>query len=216
MRRRIGRSVLLVASALALCLSAATAQQLHEVPKTPSYTAPKESTREGSAWIKVCTKEGQAGVARVCLVRFEGLEPQTGQVQIAAAIRSVEGEDKRQMLINVPTSRSLVIPSGVQIKIDEGEPLQLRYSVCLPTNCQVETDVSNDMLEKMRKGRQMFVAAMNMQGQTMAFPIPLGGFSKSSDGPAVDNAAYQAARALRFEAARRHQKELKEAQQQKQ
>ena len=65
------------------------------------------------------------------------------------------------------------MPTGVQIKIDEGEPIQLQYSVCLPTNCQVQMELSKDMSDKMRTGRQMFVAALNGQQKTMAFPIPL-------------------------------------------
>jgi invasion protein IalB len=219
------RLLLCLACALGLGLSAATAQQVQDVPKTPSsaapktpsYAAPKEATKEESAWVKLCTKEGQAEASRVCLVRYEGLEPKTGAVLIAAAVRTVEGQDKVHLLVNVPTSRSLVIPSGAQIKIDDGEPVQLQYSVCLPSNCQVQMEVSKDMLAKMRKGRQLFVAAMNAQGQTIAFPISLAGFSKTSDGPPVDNAAYQAARAQMHEAARKHQMELaREAQQQKQ
>ena len=40
------------------------------------------------------------------------------------------------------------MPTGVQIKIDEGEPIQLQYSVRLPTNCQVPMELSKDMSDK--------------------------------------------------------------------
>ena len=96
----------------------------------------------------------------------------------------------------------------MQIKIDEGEPIQLQYSVCLPTNCQVQMELSQDMSDKMRTGKQMFVAALNAQQKTMAFPIPLKGFGKASDGAPVDAAAYQEARAQMIQASRQHQLEL--------
>ena len=86
------------------------------------------------------------------------------------------------------------MPSGVQIKIDEGEPAQLQYAVCFSTSCQVQMDLSKELFEKMRKGKQMVIAAMNMQQKAMAFPVPLTGFSKTFDGPPVDNAKYEAAR----------------------
>src|SRR6476659_9782412 len=60
----------------------------------------------------------------------------------------------------------------------------------------------------MRKGKQMVVAAMNMQQKTMAFPVPLTGFAKTYDGPPVDNAKYEEARRAMMEKFRQRQMEL--------
>ena len=149
---------------------------------------------EDQAWVKLCLKNEQTGGKQVCLVNHEGLEPNTGMVLVAAAVRSIEGDDKQHLLVRLPTAYSLVMPAGVQIKIDEGEPIPLQYAVCFPTSCQVQMELTKEMFEKMRKGKQMIVAAMNMQQKTMAFPVPLTGFSKTFDGPPVDNAQYEAAR----------------------
>ena len=167
-----------------------------------------KKTGEETSWIKICMKDQKTGDKQICLVKHEALEPKTGAVLIAAAVRSVEGEDKQHLFVNLPTAYSLVMPTGVQIKIDEGEPIQLQYSVCLPTNCQVQMELSKDMSDKMRTGKQMFVAALNAQQKTMAFPIPLKGFVKASDGAPVDAAAYQEARAQMIQASRQHQLEL--------
>lgn len=206
--RGLGRTALLVPFALSLGVAAATAQQEQVVPKSPAYAPPQESSKEESSWIKICTKEDKADAKQVCLVRYEGLEPKTGRVLISAAVRSIEGEPKQTLLVNVPLSYSLVMPTGAQIKIDEGEPIQMQYSVCIPASCQIEMDVSKEVLGQLRKGSKMYVAAMNTQGKTMAFPIPLNGFSKTSDGPPVDNVAYQMARQQMLEAAHQRQKEL--------
>ena len=69
-------------------------------------------------------------------------------------------------------------------------------------------ELSKEMFEKMRKGKQMVVAAMNMQQKAMAFPVPLTGFSKTFDGPPVDNAKYEEARRLMMEKFRQRQMEL--------
>jgi invasion protein IalB len=216
--RQAGRSALLAACGLGFGITLAIAQQVQEVPKTPAGSAAMPG--EETSWVKICTKDDQPGNKQICLVKHEGLEPKTGAILIAAAVRTIVGEDKRHLVVNVPTAYTLVMPTGVQIKIDGGEPIQLQYSVCLPSNCQVQMELSEDMLGKMRTGKQMFVAAMNAQQKTMAFPVPLNGFAKTSDGAPVDNAAYQGARNQMMQASRQHQielaKEAAEAQQKKQ
>ncbi len=129
-------------------------------------------------------------------------------VLVAAAVRTIEGEDKQHLLVRLPTAYSLIMPAGVQIKIDDDEPIQLQYAVCFPTSCQVQMELTKEMFEKMRKGKQMVVAAMNMQQKAMAFPVPLTGFSKTYDGPPVDNEKYEAARRAMMEKFRERQMEL--------
>ena len=177
-------------------------------PRRPLRRAAAGAAAEESAWVKLCLKNEQTGGKQVCLVNHEGLEPNTGMVLVAAAVRSIEGDDKQHLLVRLPTAYSLVMPAGVQIKIDEGEPIQLQYAVCFPTSCQVQMELTKEMFDKMRKGKQMTVAAMNMQQKAMAFPVPLTGFSKTFDGPPVDNAQYEAARKAMMEKFRQRQMEL--------
>jgi invasion protein IalB len=218
-RRAVG-SALLAGLALWLGTSVALAQQEQAVPKgaapapAPAAQAPAAAAPAGgaavddSAWVKLCLKNEQTGNKQVCLVNHEGLEPNTGMVLVAAAVRTIEGEDKQHLLVRLPTAYSLIMPAGVQIKIDDDEPIQLQYAVCFPTSCQVQMELTKEMFEKMRKGKQMVVAAMNMQQKAMAFPVPLTGFSKTFDGPPVDNAQYEAARRAMMEKFRERQMEL--------
>jgi hypothetical protein len=127
---------------------------------------------------------------------------------IAAAVRKVEGEEKQQLLVRVPTAYALVIPAGVQIKIDEAQPIQLQYAICFPTSCQVQIELTNEMMDQMRKGKQMVVAAMNIQQKTMGFPVPLTGFAKAYDGPPVDSVKYEESRRQLMEMFKKRQAEL--------
>ena len=218
--RSLAGSALLAAFALAMGINFAVAQEGQPVPKTtvpksapaaPAAGAPAAGAQGGpedSAWVKLCLKNDQTNNKQVCLVNHEGLEPNTGMVLVAAAVRSIEGEDKQNLLVRLPTAYSLIMPAGVQIKIDDGEPIALQYAVCFPTSCQVQMELSREIVDKMRKGKQMIVAALNAQQKTMAFPLPLSGFSKTFDGPPVDNVAYQEARAQMMRASREHQAEL--------
>ena len=129
-------------------------------------------------------------------------------VLVAAEVRSIEGQDKQDLIVRLPTTSSLVIPAGVQIKIDDGEPISLEYAVCFLTFCQVQMELMKDMIEKMRKGKRMVVAAMNMQQKAMAFPVQLTDFAKTLDGPPVDNAKYEEARRQMMEKFRQREIEL--------
>jgi invasion protein IalB len=64
------------------------------------------------------------------------------------------------------------------------------------------------MLESMRKGKQMVVAAMNIQQKTMGFPVPLNGFSKAFDGAPVDSVKYEESRRQLMEVFRKRQADL--------
>jgi len=174
--------------------------------KAPASTAAAGAAED--AWVKLCMKSDQTNNKEICLVNHEGLEPNTGMVLIAAAVRKVEGEDKQQLLVRVPTAYALVIPAGVQIKIDESQPIQLQYTICFPTSCQVQLELTNELFDSMRKGKQMVVAAMNIQQKTMGFPVPLTGFGKAYDGAPVDSVKYEESRRQLMESFRKRQAEL--------
>jgi invasion protein IalB len=200
----------LLALALALGTSLAVAQEGQLVPETqapkqapavpvagpsaaPAAAGAGVAQADESPWAKLCTKNEQTGNKQICIIQHGGLDPETGIVLGTAAVRSVEGEDKQALLVGVTTDYSLVIPVGVQIKIDDGEPISLQYVVCFATSCQAQIELTKENFDKMRKGKQMIVAALNMQQHRMGFPVPLTGFGKSYDGPPADNAKYQEA-----------------------
>jgi invasion protein IalB len=230
--RRAARLMLCVgvgALALGLAMPVAMAQQVQpkasqvqkaQPPAPPAAApgaagavpAPAADAGAGGApedaWVKLCMKSDQTNNKEICLTNHEGLEPNTGMVLIAAAVRRVEGEDKQQLLVRVPTAYALVIPAGVQIKIDDGQPIQLQYMICFPTSCQVQLELTKELFDSMRKGKQMVVAAMNIQQKTMGFPVPLTGFAKAYDGAPVDSAKYEESRRQLMEVFRKRQAEL--------
>jgi invasion protein IalB len=211
------------ALAVVLAVPLATAQDAvpksTAAPKTPpaagapaaapgAAPAGAPTTATEDAWVKLCMKSEQTQNKEICLINHEGLEPNTGMVLIAAAVRKVEGEDKQQLLVRVPTAYALVIPAGVQIKIDEGQPIQLQYAICFPTSCQVQIELTTELMDQLRKGKQMVVAAMNIQQKTMGFPVPLAGFAKAYDGAPVDSVKYEESRRQLMEMFRKRQAEL--------
>jgi invasion protein IalB len=198
--RRESQVVSLAAFVLGFGATLAIGQQDQDVPKTP----PKPMTKTGSvqrnisAWVKICSTENK----QVCLLKYEGLDPKTGDVLVAAAVRTVEGQDKQDLIVTVPIAYSLDMPPGIRIKIDEDEPISLQYVTCTPKSCQAQVELTHQVLDSMRKGNQMLVAAINMQQKPLTFRILLNGFAITSDGAAVDEVKYRETRARAMESAK--------------
>jgi invasion protein IalB len=194
------------------------AQQSQAVPKTkgptPAPVAAPAAAGAGvgqideSSWSKLCTKNEQTGNKQVCLVEHWGIDPEVGIVLGTAAVRSVEGEDKQNLLVTLTTNYSLALPLGVHIEIDDSEPISLQYVVCFGTNCQAQSELTKENFDKMRKGKQMVVSAITVQGQKMSFPATLTGFGMAYDGPPTDIAKYEEAARQLMEKSRQRRIEL--------
>ncbi len=161
-----------------------------------------------ASWVKLCEKSAQTENKEICLTHHERLDGNTGMVLVAAAVRTIEGDDKKQLLVRLPTAIALAIPAGVQIRVDEGEPVALKYTLCYGTSCQAETELTKELFDSLRNGKQLVVAAVNLQKKAVGFPVPLLGLAKAYDGPPIDNAKYQEARRQLMEMIRKRQIEL--------
>jgi hypothetical protein len=60
--------------------------------------------------------------------------------------------------------------------------------------------MTNELLDKLRKGKQFTVTYATLQGKTLKIPIKLAGFSKAQDGPPADIAKYREAQRKAIEA----------------
>jgi invasion protein IalB len=195
---RRARIVLLAAFVFGFGTGLAMAQ---EVPKKAPPSASKIGAAPSvSAWVKICSETDQT--KRVCLLKYEGLDPKSGDVLVAAALRTTEGNDKQELIVTVPTAYSLLMPPGVRIKIDGDEPISLPYVGCTSTSCQAEVEVPNQVLDRMRKGNQMLIAAISTQQEPLTFRVLLKGFATTSDGAPVDEAKYKETRARAMELAK--------------
>jgi hypothetical protein len=130
-------------------------------------------------------------------------------VMVSAAIREIEGSDKKSMMVMVPLGMAL--PPGLRAavytkeqwaqaakneKIDEKtlKPIALKYSLCHAAGCTAEVEATADIVEQMKTGGGIMVIAMNAGAQPIGFPVPLDGFVEAYAGKPVDNKEYAKAR----------------------
>jgi invasion protein IalB len=145
-----------------------------------------------SVWVKVCQKNAAPNSKEGCIVNNETVDTNTGLPIIVAGVRKIEGEAKEQLVVQTAL---LALPAGVRVNVDGGEPVLLVYSSCYGMTCEAQAELSKELLDKLRNGKQMTVAFINLQGQAFALPVNLAGFAKAYDGPSTDAGKYAEARA---------------------
>jgi invasion protein IalB len=170
----------------------------------------KQADADQSAWVKLCETAPDLTDPKkklnVCLTHHERLDGNTGRVLVSAAIREVEGQNKKALMVMVPLGMAL--PPGVQVKVDENEPVKLQYTLCHAAGCTAESEATQKIVDQMKKGKRVVVAAINLAGKAIGFPVPLTGFDKALTGKPVDNEKYKEARKRLMLAIRDRQIEL--------
>jgi invasion protein IalB len=215
MGARAGFTALMLAVGVGLCANPAAAQDKKGAPAAApagkaAPAAPAAAAADQSAWVKLCEKAPSLAEPKkelnVCLTHHERLDGNTGMVLVSAAIRQVEGQDKEALMVMVPLGMAL--PPGVQVKVDDKEPVKLAFTLCHAAGCTAEGEASKAVIDQMKTGKQVVVAAINLAGKAIGFPVPLTGFDKAYAGAPVDNEKYKEARKRLMSAIRERQIEM--------
>lgn len=227
--------------AMAVGSTSALAQKKDAKPADKAAAAPAGDKKAGdkgekqSAWVKLCEKaalvkkeaDGKEvkDEKNICLTHHERLDGNTGMVLVSAAIREVEGQDKKSLMIMVPLG--MAIPPGVRAavytadqwakaakneKIDEKalKPIELKYSLCHPAGCTAEVEADTAFIDTMKSGGGIMVLALNAAAQPIGFPVPLEGFKAAFEGAPIDNEKYAAARGQLMQQIRQRQAQMVE------
>jgi invasion protein IalB len=197
----------------------AFAQDAKKAPAAKAPAAKGAAAANKSAWVKLCEKapfntkdkDGKEvkNEKNICLTHHERLDGNTGMVMVSAAIREVDGADKKSLMVMVPLGMAL--PPGLRAavytkdqwakaakneKIDEKglKPIPLKFSLCHAAGCTAETEATADIINQMKAGGGIMIIAMNAGAQPIGFPVPLDGFNEAFAGKPVDNQEYAKAR----------------------
>lgn len=184
-------------------------------PKAAAAAPPAAGQSSGSMWVKLCekapfvgrNKEGQEVQEQrsICLTHHERLEAVSGMVLVSAAIRDIQGSDRKHLMVMLPLG--VALPPGMQVgvypaemwdRIQKGEkvddskltPIKLTYTLCHSAGCTAEAEASKELIDQIQAGAGIIVFAVNGNGQPTAFPVPLTGFKEALAGPPADNENY--------------------------
>lgn len=137
-------------------------------------------------WVKICQKDPEG--KNVCLIAKE-LHAASGELMASVALRDIEGEAKKTLLIAVPPG--VLIQPGMRVMIDKGKQEEVKYRICFPNACYADLELSDQLAGDLKKGNVLIVTALNLQQKPTGYPFRLDTFKTAMEGPGVDPTANQ-------------------------
>ncbi len=184
------------AAALGLCFAFASAESFAQTPRPtqkPAAQAPAAPPAAASnrvelkpsqpEWTKVCGKDPQAG-KEICYTTRDFGQAAEQQPVLAVAVYDVKGDAQRIVRLLLPVG--LLLRPGFRFSIDKGAALEGAYEICFPNGCFAESRLDGKQLEVMKRGTALNINVKNQANAEVVFVVPLEGFGKAFDGPAVD------------------------------
>lgn len=158
---------------------------------TSSGVSSAQEAAEGpKPWTKICTQNKQTK-KDICLVSQE-IRSANGQFLASVAVREIDGDENRSILISVPPG--MLLQPGIQFKVDENEPRAVKYGICFQKYCYSELPIKKDAIDEMKGGNNLTVTTFSQQGKAIGFELTLTGFTATYDGDPIDPAVVQAQR----------------------
>ncbi|WP_417668537.1 invasion associated locus B family protein [Roseibium sp.] len=152
-----------------------------------AVTASAQSEEQDSPWVKVCNVDPKVN-KEICLITQE-LRTNTGQFLSSVAIREIDGEARKTLLIAVPTG--MLIQPGLRVQIDGGKQVQAKYGICFPNACYSELVIDDAFITSMKQGGKLVLTTLNQQAKAIPLELTLIGFTKVYDGDPMDVAELQ-------------------------
>ncbi len=160
---------------------------------TPGSPAPQPAPAQGpfrveltptqNDWTKVCGKD-QAANKEICYTTRDFSADKDKPPVLALAVYDVKGDDNRIVRLLMPVG--LMLRPGFRFAVDKGDPIVGAFEICFPNGCFAEARINGAALAELKKGTVMNVDVKNQANNLVTFGVPLSGFDKAFDGPAVD------------------------------
>ncbi|MBE7199738.1 MAG: invasion associated locus B family protein [Parafilimonas terrae] len=138
-------------------------------------------------WTKVCGKDQGSGTD-ICYTTRDFVSDQ-GQPVLAAAVYDMKNTAQKQevRVVRFLLPLGLLLQPGIRFNIDGQAATAGRFAVCFPNGCFAEVPgVDAGVIAALKKGTTLNVSVQNQTQREVTFAVPLAGFGKAFDGPAMD------------------------------
>ena len=181
-------------------------QQQQQQPAAPPAASNRVELKPTQPeWTKVCGTDQAAGKEICYTTRDFGQGADQAPV-LAVAVYDVKGDAQRIVRLLLPVG--LLLRPGFRYSIDKGAALEGAYEICFPNGCFAESRVDAKQLEVMKRGSVLNINVKNQVNAEVVFAVPLEGFGKAFDGPAIDpKVLEEQQRALQAELQKRAEEE---------
>jgi invasion protein IalB len=136
-----------------------------------------------ATWTKVCGHDNAAN-KDICYTTRDFSAQKDQAPVLALAVYDVKGDDTRIVRLLMPVG--LMLRPGFRFAIDKGPVTEGSFEICFPNGCFAEAKVKSNVVDAAKKGQTMTVVVKNQANAEVIFNVPLEGFGKAFDGPAID------------------------------
>jgi invasion protein IalB len=137
-----------------------------------------------SPWVKLCPPKGpEENAPQVCITARDGRD-ESGFPIIATAV--LENQTQQQKVLRVTLPLGMVLQAQARVVIDDGQPMNAPYVLCIGNGCVADFEASAEFVGKMKKGQALMVSGLHAQFGKLDLKVPLTEFQKVNDAPATD------------------------------
>ncbi|SDM02822.1 Invasion protein IalB, involved in pathogenesis [Modicisalibacter muralis] len=163
------RSKMLMLLFLSLLAPMAVAQQ-------QPASGPEFSSEQFEDWEVRCPTNAQPAICEMTqLVN----NPQSGQPIMRVIMAYPQEIDTAAMIFLLPLGVRL--SPGLQLVVDNGEPINFPYQVCQQQGCRADLPISESLRQRMRNGSTATVSVIGPRGNRLDLPVSLQGFTAADD-----------------------------------
>ncbi|MGC3873606.1 invasion associated locus B family protein [Halomonas sp. GXIMD04776] len=127
-------------------------------------------------WEVRCPEGGTAGQCSM----MQLVDNPNGNQPIMQVIMAYPQElDTPAMAFILPLGTRLA--PGLQLVIDNGEPIKFPYQMCQQQGCRADIPVTETLRQQMRNGSRATLSIMGPRGERLNLPISLQGFTAAND-----------------------------------
>lgn len=163
---KVAKSVLLLFISIAFFSTTSVAQEKVKPKITPF-----------GDWGRICEKV--PGVEEdVCYIFQQLKKSGTDSVVMNTSIAINPKDGKPVISVVVPLG--LLLPAGVQMKVDENEfILRIPFILCIPQGCRASAGLDESFIKEMLAGQQLVAAFVNAKREPAKVPLSLKGFEEA-------------------------------------
>jgi invasion protein IalB len=166
---------------------APTTPAAQQPPQTGPQTINVKSEPSQADWTKVCGKDGGSGTD-ICYTTRDFVSDQ-GQPVLAVAVYEMKNPQTKQevRVVRYLLPLGLLLQPGIRFTVDGQQPTTGKFAVCFPNGCFAEAGgLGPEVIAAMKKGTTLNVSVQNQTQREVTFAVPMVGFGKAFDGPAMD------------------------------
>ena len=164
----------------AACALTFAALSTYSVSASAQETAAKPKATP--TWVKVCNQDPKSK-KKLCMIAQE-LRAETGQFLASVALRELEGQKRKSLVVAI--TPGMLLQPGLSVQIDKGKQNKGAYGICFPNACYAEMVIDANYVAQMKKGGRLTLTTLNQQAQPVRFDMTLKGFTAAYDGDPID------------------------------